>query len=98
MRIMTASLDRTAVLYGSGMSDGNVHNNLKVPVMVVGGKTLGIRGNRHTRYPDRTPLRGLLPSFSAAVSAELRTMQPPAVAGRDLDGDASGIRDLTDFA
>ena len=46
-------LDRTAVLYGSGMSDGNVHNNLKVPVMVVGGKSLGIRGNRHVRYPER---------------------------------------------
>ena len=53
-------LDRTVVLYGNGMSDGNVHNNLKVPVMVVGGKTLGIRGNRHTRYPDRTPLSNLM--------------------------------------
>ena len=53
-------LDRTAVLYGSGMSDGNVHNNLKVPVVVIGGKTLGIRGNRHTRYPDRTPLSNLM--------------------------------------
>ena len=43
--------------------------------------------------------RGLLPTFSAAVSAELRTMQPPAIAGRDRDRDrdASGIRDLTDL-
>jgi len=39
--------------------------------------------------------RGLLPTFSAAASAELQTMQAPAVASRDADGDASGIRDLT---
>ena len=45
-------LDHTVVLYGSGMSDGNVHNNYNVPVMVVGGQALGIKGNRHTRYPE----------------------------------------------
>jgi Protein of unknown function (DUF1552) len=53
-------LDRTAVLFGSGMSDGNVHNNYNVPAMVVGGKTLGIRGNRHVRYPKGTPLSNLM--------------------------------------
>jgi exoribonuclease-2 len=42
--------------------------------------------------------RGLLPTFSSAVSAELRTVQAAAVAGRDSEGDASGIRDLTDLA
>ena len=36
-------LDRTVVLFGSGMSDGNVHNNYNVPVIVVGGKALGIK-------------------------------------------------------
>jgi hypothetical protein len=36
-------LDRTAVLMGSGMSDGNVHNNYSVPAIIVGGKSLGIR-------------------------------------------------------
>jgi VacB/RNase II family 3'-5' exoribonuclease len=41
--------------------------------------------------------RGLLPNFSAAVSAELRSVQAFAVASRDPDGDASGIRDLTDL-
>jgi len=40
--------------------------------------------------------RGLLPTFSAAASAELQAMQTPAVASRD-GGDASAIRDLTDL-
>ena len=41
-------LDRTAVLFGSGMSNGNVHSNFQVPVMVVGGKVPG-----HPRQPPR---------------------------------------------
>ena len=53
-------LDRTAVLMGSGLSDGNVHSNYGVPVIVVGGKSLGIRGNRHVRYPKGTPLANLM--------------------------------------
>ena len=56
----TTLLDRTAVRMGSGMSDGNVHNNYSVPAIVVGGKTLGIRGNRHVRYPKGTPLSNLM--------------------------------------
>jgi len=56
----TTLLDHTAVLMGSGMSDGNVHNNYSVPAIVVGGKTLGIRGNRHVRYPKGTPLSNLM--------------------------------------
>jgi len=53
-------LDHTAVLMGSGMSDGNVHSNYSVPAIVVGGKTLGIHGNRHVRYPKGTPLSNLM--------------------------------------
>ena len=53
-------LDHTAVLYGGGMSDGNVHNNYNVPVIVVGGKTIQLHGNRHVRYPKGTPLANLM--------------------------------------
>ena len=52
-------LDHTAVLYGSGMSDGNTHNNFNVPVVVVGGLDQQIKGNRHLRYPKGTPLANL---------------------------------------
>ena len=50
----------TAVLFGSGMSDGNVHNNFNVPVMVVGGKSQGIKANRHIKIPKGTPLANLM--------------------------------------
>ncbi|MSV27779.1 MAG: DUF1552 domain-containing protein [Bryobacterales bacterium] len=53
-------LDRTAVLYGGGMSDANVHNNYNVPVVVVGGKTLQLKGNRHVKFEKGTPLANLM--------------------------------------
>jgi uncharacterized protein DUF1552 len=52
-------LDHTVVLYGSGMSDGNTHNNYNVPVVVVGGRDRQMKGNRHLRYPKGTPLANL---------------------------------------
>ena len=52
--------DSTVVLYGSGMSDGNTHNNYNVPVVVVGGKDLHIKANRHVKYPKGTPLANLM--------------------------------------
>jgi hypothetical protein len=52
-------LDHTVVLYGSGISDGNTHNNYSVPVVVVGGRDQQIKGNRHLRYPQGTPLANL---------------------------------------
>ena len=53
-------LDHTVLLYGSGMSDGNVHNNYNVPVVLVGGKNLDIKAKRHMKYPKGTPLANLM--------------------------------------
>jgi hypothetical protein len=53
-------LDNTVVLFGSGMSDGNVHNNFNVPVILVGGQALQVKGNRHVKYPKGTPLANLM--------------------------------------
>jgi hypothetical protein len=52
-------LDHSIVLYGSGMSDGNTHNNYNVPVVVVGGRDQRVKGNRHLTYPKGTPLANL---------------------------------------
>jgi Protein of unknown function (DUF1552) len=52
-------LDHALVLYGSGMSDGNTHNNFNVPVVVVGGRDQHVKGGRHLIYPKGTPLANL---------------------------------------
>ena len=66
-------LDNTVILYGSGMSDGNTHNNYSVPVVVIGGRENGLRGNRHLSYPKGTPLANLslslLEKFGVNVEA-----------------------------
>jgi hypothetical protein len=64
-------LDNTIVLWGSGFSDGNTHNNFNVPVVLVGGKNLQMRANRHVGYPKGTPVAnlmlGVIDRFGVAV-------------------------------
>ena len=52
-------LDNSTILYGSNMSDSNVHNHYPLPTVVVGGGAGRIRGNQHLRYADKTPLANL---------------------------------------
>jgi hypothetical protein len=52
-------LDHTLLLYGSGMSNSNLHLMWDVPTMVVGGSEFGIKGGRHIRHPKGTPLANL---------------------------------------
>ena len=40
------------LLYGSGMSDGNIHIHHDLPTLLVGGGAGQIKGGRHLRYPD----------------------------------------------
>ena len=53
-------LDHSVILYGSNMSNSNLHNHFPLPNMVVGGGAGRIRGGRHLRYPDHTPMSNLL--------------------------------------
>lgn len=53
-------LDHTLLLYGSGMSDGNIHLMYDVPTVVVANKAVfGVHGDRHMRAPKGTPLTNL---------------------------------------
>jgi hypothetical protein len=51
-------LDRTMVLYGSGISDGNRHNHDDLPVMLAGGSQI-FRSGRHVRYQQGAPVTSL---------------------------------------
>jgi hypothetical protein len=50
-------LDHTIILFGSNMSNSNLHDHFPLPNLVMGG---GIKGGRHIKYPDRTPMTNLL--------------------------------------
>lgn len=52
-------LDRTVVIYGSCIGDGNRHNHDNLPVLLAGGKAAGLHGGQHRVYPQDTPMTNL---------------------------------------
>ena len=50
------------ILYGSSISDGNVHTHHDLPLVLVGGGNGQIKGGRHVRYKPETPMNNLLVS------------------------------------
>jgi hypothetical protein len=52
-------LDRSVVLYGSGMGNPNVHDHTNLPIVVAAGATCGLKGGRHIRFAKATPLANL---------------------------------------
>jgi hypothetical protein len=53
-------LDHSLVLYGSGMSDGNSHNHDPLPIVLAGGASGRLEGNRHLVQAEHTPMSNLL--------------------------------------
>jgi hypothetical protein len=66
-------LDHALIVYGSGMSDGNGHTGAPLPLAVVGGGSGRVRGNRHIRTPQGTPMANLLLSLSQKFDVDHRT-------------------------
>jgi hypothetical protein len=52
--------DHSLFLFGSNMSNSNVHNHFPLPIAVVGGANGRVKGNQHLRYPDHTPIANVL--------------------------------------
>lgn len=52
-------LDHSLYLYGSGMGNPNVHDHANLPILVAGGAAGKMRGGRHIRYGEPTPLANL---------------------------------------
>jgi hypothetical protein len=66
-------LDNAMILYGSGMSDGNSHNHDPLPVVLAGGASGRLEGNRHIVTPDKTPMSNLLVSMLHTLDIEHET-------------------------
>jgi hypothetical protein len=52
-------LDHVAVVYGSGLSDGDRHTHEDLPVLLAGGANGRIAGGRHLAFPHETPMTNL---------------------------------------
>jgi hypothetical protein len=65
-------LDNCAVLFGSGMSDGNRHDPNNLPILL-GGRAGGtIKPGRHVASPKNTPLCNLYVSLLEGVGTPVR--------------------------
>jgi hypothetical protein len=76
-------LDHSMLLYGSGMSDSNQHLHYELPLVVVGGASGQVKGNRHIKYPKLTPIANLLVAFGQKAGLEMTEF-----------GDSTGVVDL----
>jgi hypothetical protein len=56
-------LDHSLILYGSGMSNSNVHDHSPLPILVAGGAAGRLKGGRHLMNPENTPMSNLLLSI-----------------------------------
>jgi hypothetical protein len=52
-------LDHSLFLYGSGMGNPNVHDHDNLPILVAGGGAGHMKGGRHIRFSQPTPLANL---------------------------------------
>lgn len=52
-------LDHSLYLYGSGMGNPNVHDHVNLPILIAGGTSTGLKGGRHIRFNNVTPLANL---------------------------------------
>jgi hypothetical protein len=60
-------LDKTAIIYGSPMADGNIHNHKRCPLIVLGGANGRVPGNLHHKAPAGTPMANVMLSVMHAI-------------------------------
>ena len=63
-------LDHSLIHYGSPLSDGNMHLYKDLPVLLIGG-VAGIRGGRHIRYPQDTPMANLYLTLLEKIGVDI---------------------------
>jgi hypothetical protein len=78
-------LDKTMIIYGSPMADGNLHNHRRAPLIALGGANGNLEGNVHLKAPDGTPMANAMLSLMHALGHD----------DRDSFGDSTGAMSLT---
>jgi len=73
-------LDHAVLLYGSNMSNSNAHDHFPLPNLVIGGAAGRMKGGRHLKYTDHTPMTNLLVTILDKVGVKQESL-----------GDSSGL-------
>ena len=73
-------LDQVMIQYGSGISDSNQHLHVNLPVLLAGGAAGQIKGGRHLRVTEDTPLTNLQLAMLAKLDVPTESL-----------GDSTGV-------
>ena len=73
-------LDHSLLLYGGAMSNSNIHSHSPLPIVLAGGAAGRMKGGRHLKYAENTPMSNLL-----------LTMLDKAGVRQESVGDSTGI-------
>jgi hypothetical protein len=76
-------LDNTVILYGSPMGNPNVHNHKRCPLILLGHGGGAIKGDRHLKAADGTPMANVMLTALATLGVE-----------GDTFGDSTGTFDV----
>ena len=64
-------LENSVVLYGSSLSDSNAHLHNNLPTVIVGGASGKLKGGRHLRVQDGTPMTNMLLSIADGLDVPM---------------------------
>ena len=67
-------LDSSMIVYGSGLSDGNLHTHEDLPVLLAGRAGNTLKPGRHMVYPEKTPLNNLFLSMLDRMGIPTETL------------------------
>ena len=76
-------LDNSMLMYGAGISNGNVHDHSPLPVLLCGGGAGKLEGGRHIAYKNEPPLSNVLRSVLDQVDVHI-----------DRLGESTGVAEL----
>ena len=67
-------LDQAMILYGGGISDGDQHSHMDLPLILAGGGGGKLKGCRHLKYEGETPMTNLLVSMLDKAGVRVDTL------------------------
>ncbi|HSF18772.1 MAG TPA: DUF1552 domain-containing protein [Vicinamibacteria bacterium] len=79
-------LDKTAIVWGSAMADGNLHNHRRAPLLLFGHANGALDGGLHLRAPEGTPMANVFVSLMQKIGHEEMTAFGDSTGAFSLDG------------
>ena len=67
-------LDNTAVVYGSAIRDGDLHDHSNLPIIVAGGAGGKLPSGQHLTFPENTPLMNLFLTLLQQAGAPVNSV------------------------